>query len=262
MITSTMPQNKNMLSERISDWEANQLGLPNNSEIIWRKVELVLETKSSKKNKFPIYRYWVAAAIVTLFVGSIYLYERVESKTNQVVLSKKSPAINKEPENANQVIESSFKEEIAVAKNKKEVASHVFTTKIKSSLSTVDTLVTINNEDKPANSEILASTSGANATPEVITNILPPTSKDTRTTAVTIFWKPTPAVPKNKFRFPLIHANELNNPNNASKNHLTQFIIDEKPIPNFEVAPSTEVKSKWKITLHPTTKPISLTDHQ
>ena len=98
-----MLQNKNGLSERIADWETNQMGLPEDSEIIWGKVELVLTSSSNKKTKYFTYQYLVAASIITLFVSGIFLYNKLDKKSNQVVSTKKPLRISGGLENSKEV---------------------------------------------------------------------------------------------------------------------------------------------------------------
>ena len=62
-----MQQNKNNLSELISEWEASQIGLPERSEIVWDKLETALENKGKKK--WPISFLFAAATILIIAVS-------------------------------------------------------------------------------------------------------------------------------------------------------------------------------------------------
>ena len=73
-----MQQNKNNLSELISDWEASQIGLSERSEIVWDKLETALENKGKKK--WPISFLFAAASILIIAVSGIYFFQNDSSK--------------------------------------------------------------------------------------------------------------------------------------------------------------------------------------
>lgn len=253
-----MLQNKNGLSERIADWETNQMGLPEDSEIIWGKVELVLTSSSNKKTKYFTYQYLVAASIITLFVSGIFLYNKLDKKSNQVVSTKKPLRISGGLENSKEVKQPTKIETNILTKNKKGGSLNLNDDVNKPVETKSDQLMAISNETAVESNENIAASVSTNK-PPVVNNIDMPIEKNNSSKPNTIFWKPNTIGSKSKFHFPLVHANELNG---SSKNALVQYLTDEKPMPNFEVPPPNDVKNKWKITLHPSTTPVALTDNQ
>jgi hypothetical protein len=255
-----MPQNKNILSKRVTDWEDNQIGLPEDSEIIWGKLELALEADSNKKTSRFAYQYLVAASIITLIVSGVFLYNKFDKKSNQVVSIKKPLRINNDIENSKEALKSTFTATKSLAKNKRALNLN---NDVKQSIElTSEKLIAINSEKIKQPIENTAPIIVANTTAETVKNIVTPIENNISSKPNSNFWKQKNNSSKNKFHFPLVHANEISNTPYTSKNALVQFLTDEKPMPNFEVPPPNDVKNKWKITLQPATIPVALTDHQ
>ncbi|MBA4260281.1 MAG: hypothetical protein C0446_14040 [Chitinophaga sp.] len=243
-----MQQNKNNLSELISDWEASQIGLSERSEIVWDKLESALENKGKKK--WPIPFLFAAASILIIAVSGIYFFQndssndRIVRKNNKVSIKESSlEPISSEPK---------FIEGIIVQKKKSTILVYQ-TNQPVSSLASQDEVFrdTIHYQQKIIEAKnitsvepVLISTKTENVDQEI--------EKPN-------YWKQYKSSSKIKFGYQIVHINDLNP--HAKQNTLSS-IIEEKSFPNFEIPPPNETKHKWKITLHANSSPISLSQKE
>lgn len=248
-----MQHNNHKLGTRIDEWESSQPGLPEGSETIWADLEEVLESKKSTKRGRPLVNWMAAASMLLLLGTSVYWYRfnfpvkqtvtiqiPVESQpsisTLQVKEGKKSSTIFQQKSRGKQLIQTV---------NNKSAVDIPPPSKSQEPTVTIPNMAVVAELPKP--DEKIESRQISMPLPQVIRT----SDQHLNQNATVNYWKKNPVIRKSTNGMPVLHAND----EKRSSAMAVELMLEEKPLPNFEVPLPNDHKSKWRISLQPTHYP-------
>lgn len=248
-----MQHNNHKLGTRIDVWESSQPGLPEGSETIWAELEQVLESKKSTKRGRPLVNWMAAASLLLLLGTSVYWYRFnlpvKQSVTIQIPVDSQ-PSIST-------VQVKDGKRSLTISQQKSREKKLIQTVKNNSALgilpssnlqeATVTTQDLAKVVELPKPDEKFESGQISLPLPKVNST----SDQHLNQPAAVNYWRKNPVIRKYTNGMPVIHAND----EQRSSAMAVQLMLEEKPLPNFEVPLPNDHKSKWRISLQPTHYP-------